>query len=79
MDETSIEALTRAAANGGEYGPRTWLAELTYGTEVPYVSWLDTYNYIRVGQAGTPVLIRNVRRYNLPYAEAKARIDSLMA
>ena len=51
----------------------------TYGTEVPYVSWLDTYNYIRVGQAGTPVLIRNVRRYNLPYAEAKARIDSLMA
>ncbi len=27
-----------AAANGGEYGPRTWLAELTYGSERPEIS-----------------------------------------
>jgi len=27
-----------AVANGGEYGPRTWLAELTYGSEMRSVS-----------------------------------------
>ncbi|MGA1344816.1 MAG: class I SAM-dependent methyltransferase [Ilumatobacteraceae bacterium] len=29
------EREARALANGGEYGPRTWLAELTYGSEAP--------------------------------------------
>lgn len=29
------EREARAAANGGEYGPRTWLAETTYGAEAP--------------------------------------------
>ena len=36
VEEDDREAA--AVRNGGEYGPRTWLAELTYGSEMPQVS-----------------------------------------
>ena len=44
-----------AAASGGEYGPRTWLAELTYGSERPEIS---------LGQAISVRWPEATKRYN---------------
>ena len=44
-----------------------------YGDQLGFIGLL----MIRSGTS--PQLIRNVRRYDLPYAEAKAKIDELMA
>lgn len=53
LEEEAREA--KAMANGGEYGPRTWLAELTYGSEAPAIT---------LGQAIASRWPRATRRYN---------------
>lgn len=53
LEEESRES--EAMANGGEYGPRTWLAELTYGSEAPAIT---------LGRAIASRWPRATRRYN---------------